>query len=153
MSLRWYAEERRRTRTFDSPSLDHDFHSFRIIILRFPRRAPSRGISPSPFLLSFPFFFPPYTRKLYAPSGSSLPASPSLLFSNERNRADDTDDGRCGRGRENNGVSIRDAPTHALGEVSVVKHRHRCKPRFDSVVPARPIAITTIRVKFESERH
>lgn len=77
MSLRWYAEERRRTRTFDSPPVDHDFESFRIIFCALRDAEISASFLP-PFAL---------THANYAPSGNRVPFfSPSLFFSK---RADD----------------------------------------------------------------
>lgn len=60
MSLRWYAEERRRTRTFDSPPVDHDFESFRIIFcaLRDAERASDASLRDISSLFSPPF--PPF---------------------------------------------------------------------------------------------
>lgn len=102
MSLRWYAEERRRTRTFDSPPVDHDFESFRIIFcaLRDAERASDASLRDISSLFSPPF--PPF-----ALTHANYPVLPvtgfvflfslslPLLFSrtNERNerrkRADD----------------------------------------------------------------
>lgn len=144
MSLRWYAEERRRTRTFDSPPVDHDFESFRIIFCALRDAEISASFLP-PFAL---------THANYAPSGNRVPfLSPSLFFSK---RADDRWEcrRRCGKQRVSISVSEIRSKMHPRSYVPLVwKHRYRCKARFDSVVPARPIAITTIRVKFESERH
>lgn len=84
MSLRWYAEERRRTRTFDSPPVDHDFESFRIIFcaLRDAERASDISSFSSP-LFFFPLPFPPFalTHANYGPSGNRVRFF-SLLSSN-----------------------------------------------------------------------
>lgn len=100
--MRWYAEERRRTRTFDSPPVDHDFESFRIIFcaLRDAERASDASLRDISSLFSPPF--PPF-----ALTHANYPVLPvtgfvflfslslPLLFSrtNERNeqrkRADD----------------------------------------------------------------
>lgn len=112
MSLRWYAEERRRTRTFDSPPVDHDFESFRIIFcaLRDAERASDASLRDISSLFSPPF--PPF-----ALTHANYPVLPvtgfvflfslslPLLFSrtNERNerrkRADDRWERRGARSR------------------------------------------------------
>lgn len=112
MSLRWYAEERRQTRTFDSPPVDHDFESFRIIFcaLRDAERASDASLRDISSLFSPPF--PPF-----ALTHANYPVLPvtgfvflfslslPLLFSrtNERNerrkRADDRWERRGARSR------------------------------------------------------
>lgn len=110
--MRWYAEERRRTRTFDSPPVDHDFESFRIIFcaLRDAERASDASLRYISSLFSPPF--PPF-----ALTHANYPVLPvtgfvflfslslPLLFSrtNERNerrkRADDRWERRGARSR------------------------------------------------------
>lgn len=110
--MRWYAEERRRTRTFDSPPVDHDFESFRIIFcaLRDAERASDASLRDISSLFSPPF--PPF-----ALTHANYPVLPvtgfvflfslslPLLFSrtNERNerrkRADDRWERRGARSR------------------------------------------------------
>lgn len=155
--MRWYAEERRRTRTFDSPPVDHDFESFRIIFcaLRDAERASDISSFSSPLFFSPPSLFhlsPLHTQITVLPVTAFVfslffPRTSSPWSNVERN-AKTT---RLNIGAANSGSVPR--CTHARTFLSSWKHRYRCKARFDSVVPARPIAITTIRVKFESKRH
>lgn len=110
--MRWYAEERRRTRTFDSPPVDHDFESFRIIFcaLRDAERASDASLRDISSLFSPPF-------PSFALTHANYPVLPvtgfvflfslslPLLFSrtNERNerrkRADDRWERRGARSR------------------------------------------------------
>lgn len=110
--MRWYAEERRQTRTFDSLPVDHDFESFRIIFcaLRDAERASDASLRDISSLFSPPF--PPF-----ALTHANYPVLPvtgfvflfslslPLLFSrtNERNerrkRADDRWEHRGARSR------------------------------------------------------
>lgn len=100
--MRWYAEERRRTRTFDSPPVDHDFESFRIIFcaLRDAERASDASLRDISSLFSPPF--PPFA--LTHANYPVLPVTgfvflfslslPLLFFSNERKKRTKETSGR-----------------------------------------------------------